>query len=146
MKILKYICLGLVLTMGELFAGEPQPQMLQVLAQKLAVEYRLRVQAQGVISEIALFDDVGMLGRGVSVVQQDPNENQPIAGTGEGRLPDPIVNLPSEALSVSSVSLEMNHIGFDPLLDLQWEIQAVQKEIQQLGELKQKTIRNDGYQ
>jgi len=40
----------------------------------------------------------------------------------------------------------MNHIGFDPLLDLQWEIQAVQKEIQQLGELKQKTIRNDGYQ
>jgi hypothetical protein len=139
MTILKLV--GLCLLFGVAGADETRVKKQQILIEELTLEYRLRIQAQDFLADVALFDDMGTLGRGIAVGQpvvadnespvgnELPTDTESIAATGGTRLPGLAVGPPIELLPVSSISLEMNHSDFDPLVDLQLEIKEVQEAI-----------------
>ena len=141
MKNLSYIVVFLGILVGSVFAEEPIAKTPQVVVHALAVEYRLRVQAQGFVSDLTLFDDISMLGRTVALPQTsvDDNRGTIVSGGGE-KFPESSGT--SSIFLTPSVQLEMSG-GLDPLLDLQLKIEAVQKELAQLnrqsvkGEIKE---------
>jgi len=131
MKKLKFvfICLGLTLGMGDVSATEPLVKPSQAEIQALTVEYRLRVQAQGFVLDLTLFDDMGILGRAVAMPLSLDDSKETIVSGGGGRGPES--SGPSFIVTAPSAQLEMSG-GVDPLLDLQLKIEGVQKELEQL--------------
>ncbi|MBT4138963.1 MAG: hypothetical protein HOE48_13670 [Candidatus Latescibacteria bacterium] len=142
MTVLKLVGVLLVLWIGVVGADEANIETQKTLAKELAVEYRLRLHAQDFLADVALFDDMATLSRGISVVQSTtPDNDSPVdsetsAANGGGLLPNQGLIPPVEMLPVSSVSLEMSHSGFDPIVDLQLEIEAVQEAILQIRKTK----------
>lgn len=132
MKHLKYIFvfLGVLVGLGQALAEEPMGKPPQVVAQALANEYRLRVQAQGFVSDLTLFDDMSMLGRAVALPQASVDDSRETIVSGGGEK-FPESSGTSSVFLTPSVQLEMSG-GVDPLLDLQLRIEAIEKELAQL--------------
>lgn len=135
--MIKFLGLCLLLCVGSVRADDVTIKSSQVLAKELAVEYRLRSQAQDFLTDVTLFDDMGTLGRGIAagkVVASDTvlsGDEETSAAPDEGQLPGLGFAPSIEPVPVSSVSLEMSHIGLDPIMELQVEILEVQQAILQ---------------
>ncbi|MGA1197601.1 MAG: hypothetical protein ACO36I_14010 [Candidatus Latescibacterota bacterium] len=124
-----FVCLGVLLGERGVWAMEPTTKPPQVDINALVVEYRLRVQAQGFVSDLTLFDDMGMLGRAVTMPLSASDSKETLVPNG-GR--DPESSGTSGILATPSVQLEMSG-GLDPLLDMQVRIEALKKELDQVS-------------
>ena len=130
MIFFRFVLVGLLLVASSVYANESS-RPKQELVQALKVEYRLRLGAQKLMKDAYLFDDLGLLGRGIVSNVLSLDESAPSSGTGEGRLPEePLVPLvpPSETITtVLPITQEMSASDFDPLLSLQMQIEQAEE-------------------
>jgi len=134
-KVFRVIfCVGLLLGSQPLFAQEKQISDKQASIERLRIEYRLRVQAQSLVSDLSLFDETGLLGRGVQGAQVlDTQENNTL-GPDVGRFPDPS-SPSSSALVEVSAGKEMSfdavglaNLGDPSLLEILKEIEVISQQ------------------
>lgn len=107
---LAVFCVMLFLGNNTSFAQEENLQKKQSSIEKLKVEFRLRVQAKRLVTDLGLFDETGLLVRGITDTQiQDTQENT--LGPDVGRFPDFSSTPSTSALTEVSTGQELSLEG-----------------------------------
>lgn len=132
--ILVVFCVVLFLGNNISFAQEESLEKKQASIEKLKVEYRLRIQAKSLVSDLGLFDETGLLGRGITDIQiQDTQENT-LGPEDVGRFPDFSSTPSTSALNEVSTGQELSLEG---LVDGDLGDQSLQEILSEIEGLSQ---------